>query len=241
MSSGLYSALTGAVARTQNLEMAVNNLANVGNIGFKGSRVSFESVYQENVQNTHGKGKNFIRAGGRYIDFSQGNIEKTGRSLDLAIKGDGFFKVAGEDGFLYTRKGDLKIDNQGSLVVSASGLQVVGEGGPIFLPHSDVHIGKQGVISADGLQVGQLSLYDIEDKGAMIQRESGMWELAEGAVDALSDTSELFQGSLEHSNANALRLTTEIIDINRSYAAYIQTMKTFSDLGKKARSIGEVG
>lgn len=233
--------MTGAVARTQNLEMAVNNLANVGNIGFKGSRVSFESVYQENVQNTHGKGKNFIRAGGRYIDFSQGNIEKTGRSLDLAIKGDGFFKVAGEDGFLYTRKGDLKIDNQGSLVVSASGLQVVGEGGPIFLPHSDVHIGKQGVISADGLQVGQLSLYDIEDKGAMIQRESGMWELAEGAVDALSDTSELFQGSLEHSNANALRLTTEIIDINRSYAAYIQTMKTFSDLGKKARSIGEVG
>ncbi len=241
MSSGLYSALTGAVARTQNLEMAVNNLANVGNIGFKGSRVSFESIYQENVQNTHGKGKNFTRAGARYIDFSQGNIEKTGRSLDLAIKGDGFFKVAGEDGFLYTRKGDLKIDNQGSLVVSASGLQVVGEGGPIFLPHSEVHIGKQGEVSADGLQVGQLSLYDIEDKAAMIQRENGMWELAEGAVDVLSDTSELFQGALEHSNVNALRLTTEIIDINRSYAAYIQTMKTFSDLGEKARSIGEVG
>lgn len=241
MSSGIYSALTGAVARMQDLEVAVNNLANVGNIGFKKSRLSFASVYDERIQNTYGFGKNFLRTADRYVDFSQGSIEQTGRSLDLAVKGDGFFKVAGKDGFLYTRQGDFTVNNQGNLVTSTGGLQVVGEDGPVFIPHADVTISRQGVITADGEEVGRLRVYDIEDRNALIQREDSMWQAGPENGDVLSEESEVLQGSLEHANVSALRLTTSIIDIKRSYAAYMKTMEIYSDLGQKARSLGDVG
>ncbi len=241
MSSGIYSALTGAVAKMQNLDLAVNNLANVGNVGFKGSRVSFESIYDERIQNTHGLGKNFARTAGRFVDFSQGDIERSGRPLDMAIKGDGFFKVASEDGFFYTRKGDFRIDENGSLVTGTEGLQVVGEEGPVFVPHSDIHIDKRGNITADGEPVGRLTIYDIEDRDALRQQENGLWGAAQDNADRPSEDSEVIQGSLEQANVSALRLTTEIIEINRSYAAYMQTMKIYSELAEKARSIGEIG
>jgi len=241
MSSGIYSALSGGLARMQDLDVAVNNLANAGNIGFKASRLSFESLFNENLQNNRGKGMNFCRTSGAYIDFSQGDIKQTNRNLDLAIQGRGFFKVAGEDGFLYTRQGNFKLDEQGNLLTAEGNRQVVGADGPVNLPGKDVQVDGQGRITADGAQVGQLSIYTATDPGDLTQKPDGLWELREGGQEALAGDAQLVQGGLEQSNVNPLLLTTEIIETKRAYAAYLKTMKAFSEMTEKAGQIGRIG
>lgn len=225
----------------QKLDVAVNNLANAGNVGFKASRLSFETMFDQNVQNYRAEGMNFCRTAQSYVDFSQGDIEQTGRSLDLAIQGDGFFKLAGDDGFLYTRQGNFKLDSRGNLVTSDGRYQVVGDNGPVNLPGRDVQVDNRGRISADGADKGRITLYSVSDKRALIQRGDGLLTLLPEAEEAADAGGELIQGALEQSNVNPLLLTTEIIETKRAYAAYVKTMKAFSEMGEKAEQIGRIG
>lgn len=241
MTSGLYSALSGAVAKMQQLEVTLHNLANVSNVGYKAGRVSFESLVNNYMQNTRNQGINFTRTAVCYNDFSQGDIEKTDQSLDLAIQGQGFFKVATDDGFFYTRQGNFRLDDDGNLVTYEKGLQVVGEEGPLNFPHNDVLIDHEGVVTADGIQIGRLTVYEIPGNQDLIRKGDGLWELKPGVAVKPSDNASVLQGSLERSNANPLFLTTEIIETNRAYAAYLKTMKIFSEIGEKTNEIGKIG
>jgi flagellar basal body rod protein FlgG len=239
MSSGVYSALSGSVAKMQELEIAVNNLANVGNTGFKASRVSFQSLLSDFVQNNEAGGTNFTTTSGRFVDFSQGDVQKTGRSLDVAINGPGFFKVAGENGFQYTRQGNFKLDQQGNLVTSVGELQVLSAEGPVSLPHRNVEINHLGQVLADGVQIGQLNLYTAESLNDFEEKGNGLWELREGATE-MAASGEIVQGCLEQSNVNAMLLTTKVIEIKRAYAAFLKSMKVYSEMGEKSRQIGQI-
>jgi flagellar basal body rod protein FlgG len=241
MSSGIYSALSGGIARMKELDVAVNNLANAGNIGFKASRLSFATMFDENLQNRQGEGMNFCRTASCFVDYTQGSIKETQRSLDLAIQGEGFFKVAGEDGFLYTRQGNFKLDSEGNLVTSDGRRQVVGANGPVNLQESDVRIDGRGRITADGAEVGRITLYTAEDQRMFSQKADGLWELSPEAEELPAEGGELVQGSLEQSNVNPVLLTTEIIATKRAYAAYLKAMKAFSDIGEKAQQLGRIG
>jgi len=241
MSSGIYSALSGGLARMQKLDVAVNNLANAGNIGFKASRLSFESMFDENRQNYMGEGKNFCRTAERFIDFTQGDIEQTHRSLDVAIQGPGFFKVAGDDGFLYTRQGNFELDAQGNLVTADGRHQVVGANGPVNLPHSNVNIDARGRISADGTEVGRISVYSVPDPKALSEQGNGLWALSPDAAAAPAGDAELVQGGIERANVDPVLLTTDIIETKRAYAAYLKVMQAYSDMGEKAESLGRIG
>ncbi len=241
MSSGVYSALSGALAKMRQIEISMNNLANVDNVGFKGDRISFESMFKEKLQNGDAKGINFTRTSVCYTDFSQGDVVRTGQPLDLAIKGRGFFKVVGDDGFLYTRQGNFKLDPQGNLVTSDTGLQVVGEEGPLNFPFGDVSIDQDGTVAADGGQIAKLTVYEVTDDQSMTRKGNGLWEAKKGEEDQPSPDSTLLQGSLEHSNVNPVLLTTDIIEIKRAYAAFMNTMKAFGEISEKAREIGRIG
>lgn len=241
MSSGVYSLLSGALGRIRQLEVTVNNLANAGNIGFKGDRVAFESVFDGYLQNEEGKGINFSRASACRPDFSQGSLEKTDQPLDVAIQGKGFFKVAGENGFLYTRQGNFKLDEEGNLVTSETGLQVVGEDGPLNFPHSDVSIDKGGSVTALGAEIGRLTVYEIPEEENLLRKGEGLWELKDGSEAVPSTGSELLQGNLEKSNVNVVLLTTEIIETKRAYETYMNTMKMYGKISEKSSQIGDIG
>lgn len=240
MGSGIYSALSGGLAFMQRMEVAVNNLANSGSFGFKASRLSFETLVDAETQNRRSQGINFCRTSAQFIDFSQAEIMQTQRSLDLAIKGDAFFKVAGKDGFFYTRQGNFRLDNQGNLVTN-TGMQVVGESGPVNLPDRDVRIDPRGRVTAGGGQVAQIDVYRIPEKKALIQRPNGMFELIEGGTEEPAAEARIIQGGLEQANVNSLRLAAELTQVQRAYAAYMKTMKVYGELGEKAVQIGRIG
>lgn len=127
----IYVAMTGAahIDRAQTLHS--NNLANVGTTGFRADFAQARSVQ------LYGEGYNsrvYALAEQPGSDFKQGAFVQTGRDLDTAIAGAGFFAVKGPDGKeAYSRSGDFFVDPVGALRDGA-GRQVLGDGGPISLP-----------------------------------------------------------------------------------------------------------
>jgi flagellar hook protein FlgE len=119
-------ALTGLNAATQDLAVVSNNLANSATVGFKGSRAEFGDIYaatQTGVSSTAvGNGVSVTTVAQQ---FSQGNVETTGNSLDLAINGNGFFTVSNAGALSYTRDGEFQLNNAGQVVTATGGaLQV---------------------------------------------------------------------------------------------------------------------
>lgn len=136
MDKGVYIALSGGIAKGHELELIANNLANANTVGFKKDSGTFneyltdlrrndsvESLPREIISSSSLNGrpsgdKSFVEMDGVYTDFRQGNIEKTGRNLDIALEGKGFFEVLTPSGVQYTRQGNFNISPQGILVTT---------------------------------------------------------------------------------------------------------------------------
>ena len=240
MSSGMYSTLSGAMAASRNLQIISNNLANINNSGFKKQETHFESLFRDNLQTSRlGQGINFSRISHTSTDFSQGGTKRTEGSLDVAIEGDGFFKVAGEDGFSYTRKGNFQLREDGSLV-TPSGEQVVGEEGPINLPSSRVTIDRDGTIRGEDGPVGQLSVYEVPDASALQRQGNNLWDYAGEVGDQVATGRKVRQGYLEESNVEPMQAMTDLIQTKRLFQAYQKNLQAYGDMSEKANEIGRI-
>jgi flagellar hook protein FlgE len=153
-SSSLYSGISGLKASQITLNVIGDNLANLNTSGFKSSRVSFATELTSTIRpalaptgGIGGINPLQIGSGTRVSsidrDFSQGNLAPTGRPLDLAISGDGFFILT--DGFQdqFTRVGSFNVDRDNDLVDSGTGLKVKGvSGNSINIPVNSTLAGK---------------------------------------------------------------------------------------------------
>jgi flagellar hook protein FlgE len=112
-------ALTGLNAANEDLSVTSNNLANAATVGFKGSRTEFSDLFSSSQQ---GVGASAVGNGVAVSEvaqqFSQGNIETTGNSLDLAVSGNGFFIVSDAGALNYTRDGEFQLNSDGEIVNS---------------------------------------------------------------------------------------------------------------------------
>src|SRR4051812_38286903 len=158
MNPALRTAASGMTAQQTRTEVIANNLANVNTTGFKRSRAQFQDLLYQTVQGTTVLGApdanttSAIQVGrGTHLSgvlrmHSQGTLETTNRPLDVAIEGEGFFKVQLANGNnAYTRDGSFQISDQGVLTTSG-GYQVV-PGIRVPAEASDVSISRTGVVS----------------------------------------------------------------------------------------------
>jgi flagellar basal-body rod protein FlgF/flagellar basal-body rod protein FlgG len=249
MVSGKYSALAGAISREQAIANLSNNLANVNTTGFKKSNISFEAVLSGAMQDNAAKGINYDRIGKNYTDFSPGPLRSTGDPLDLAIEGEGFFKVLGPDGVLYTRRGDLEINQEG-LLTTSNGLPVLGDGNsPITIPDTDVSkivVRDDGTIHTIGprdskSEVGQLAIVEIADKLKLTPASDTTFSLEVGALEIPSEFSRVVQGKLEQSNVNMTEGMAQMIDYHRTYETYQKVLKSYSTISEQQEELGTLG
>jgi flagellar basal-body rod protein FlgF len=249
MVSGKYSALAGAISREQAIANVSNNLANISTSGYKRSMVSFESILQGEKQANDARGINYNRVRQNFTDFSPGAIRQTEDPLDLAINGDGFFKVQGQDGVLYTRRGDLAVEPTGRLT-TGNGLAVLDTGNAeITIPDMDtsrVAIGEDGTIYLlDPLggrtEVARMALVDIEDK-TLLKRESDTTFSLENPDQEIPVTgATVVQGSLELSNVNMSSEMAKMIDNYRLFETYHKVLKSYSTIGEQQKELGTLG
>ena len=123
--------------------VVTHNLANSGTTGFKADLYQAQSSYLNAADVTGTAGRN-----GSALDYSAGAIAQTGRDLDVAITGDGWFQVVANDGTLaLSRRGDLRVGTDG-ILKDATGKTIMGNAGPVSLPpYSSLSIGTDGTIS----------------------------------------------------------------------------------------------
>ena len=116
--SSLYTGVSGMTAQGEALQVIGDNIANANTIGFKASRAEFQDIIAKNLKgilggNQIGRG---TKIGAVNPILTQGNTDATERATDLAISGDGYFKVKGSDGETFTRDGSFFFDREGYLV-----------------------------------------------------------------------------------------------------------------------------
>jgi flagellar basal-body rod protein FlgF len=240
MSSGYYAAVSGAVSRMQAMDVLTNNLSNVGTTGFKKSVVNFTSYLDEARQTGNAEGINYSFVKGVVPDMSDGTAIETGNPLNMAIMGDGFFKVEGEDGFFYTRQGNFRLDTNGTLI-TPTGHKVIGEGGPIVLNSNDVTIGQDGQISTAEGAVNKINLYEFENMSQLSRVKDGVFKAVDGAQEKIVANPGILQGRLEASNVNVLQEMAQMVAGVRYFESYEKVMKSYSELAAKANQIGLLG
>lgn len=248
MVSGKYSALSGAIAHEQSMANIAANLANVNTAGYKKNSVSFESLLEGAQQTAEAKGINYSRIKGNFSDFTPGPMTQTGNPLDMAINGDGFFKLQGPEGTLYTRRGDFSLDETGNLQTS-NGLPVLNEANaPINIPDtitSQISVNSLGEISVmardGGLSViGRVGVVTINDTSKLKREADTTFSLQEGGQATAMVEPMLTIGSLETSNVNMTEQMTLMISSLRTFETYHKVLKSYSDLGQKQDELGSL-
>lgn len=249
MVSGKYSALAGAISREQAIANISENLANVSTTGYKRSTMSFESLLRGEQQKTHAKGINYSRVGKNTTDFASGPLKETGNPLDIAIHGDGFLKVEGENGVAYTRRGDLLIGSD-DILRTRSGLKVLDEANAeIVVPDSStskVSINNAGMITlvdADGGRsiVGRLAIVNVDDPSKLKREEDTTFSLEPGAQEILIEEPYIVAGSLESSNVNMIEEMTRMIGSYRTFETLHKVLNSYSEISEKQSELGSLG
>lgn len=223
MLTGLYSAATGLNASERLHEVVAENLAHVADPGYRANVVSFRSMdgrasNSAAAPSARGSG---VLAEELTTDFTVGPMVHTGRTLDVAIMGDGFFVVQGPKGPLYTRNGVFFLDAAGTLV-NSTGMPVQGRGGPIILPPDvsteEISIGRDGSVTARGSQVGQLQTAVFADDKSLVRAGTTLFSAPAG-VSSEDTTVAVLQGSREQSNVSAVHELVRMIVGTRHYEA----------------------
>ncbi len=256
MINSLWISKTGMEAQQMQLDVISNNLANVSTNGFKKSHAVFEDLMYQNLrqvgsntseQSTLPTGLQIglgVRTVATSRNFSQGNLQQSSNTLDVAIQGNGFFQLTMPDGSIgYSRDGAFQVDNQGRLVTS-SGFPV-SNGLTVPSNATSVTIGNDGVVSASipgnvtPQPIGTITLASfinpagLEPKGQNIYAESVASGQPSAGTPGANGMGALMQGYVETSNVNVVQELVTMIQTQRAYEMNSKAIQTSDQMLQK--------
>jgi flagellar basal body rod protein FlgG len=217
MSGIQYVALSGLRARVDELDRLAADIANVGTAGYKGQREARAAAERAGFD---GALKTAIDAtsGGTRLDMTAGAIARTGRDLDVAVEGPGFFVISTAAGPRYTRNGHFSLNGERQLVAEDGSL-VEGEGGqPITLGDGDVRIDQDGSVWAGAAQAGRLAVVEFADPRALAQDSSSRLR-SNGQTATPATGTAVRAGALEESNVSVADRLAELTTVSRGFEA----------------------
>lgn len=234
MSGSQYIALSGLRARVDELDRIATDIANIGTSGYKGERqshvaaerASFDASLQTAIDTT---------LGGTRLDTRDGAVAPTGRPLDLAIDGPGFFVVETTQGDRYTRNGHFTLDAARRLVTEDGSL-VKGTDGPITLSATDgeINVDADGSVWTGVTKAGQIAVVEFADPGRMTREQGTL--LGAGGQTAVAVAAPVVQpGALEQSNVSVADRLAAMTSVSRGFEALQKAMSLLmNDIDGKA-------
>jgi len=237
----LDTAATGMAAMDLKVQVIAGNIANMSTTGYKSQRAEFQDLIYEHVQRIGAQASdqgNILPVGielgsgvktvGTPRLMTQGTLTQTGNTLDVAIQGDGFFKVLMPDGtFSYTRDGSFQMDSQGRIVTAEGNLVQP----TITIPPNStgLTINQQGQVSVtlpgttSSSILGQFTITTFLNDAGLQANGDNLFVATpasgtpQDGVAATNGAGTLLQGSLEQSNVEAVTEITNLIQAQRAY------------------------
>jgi len=250
MMRSLWTAASGMTAQQFNIDTISHNLSNVNTTGFKKNRAEFEDLLYQNrriagtpatevtviptgIQVGHG-----VRVASTQKMFTQGPLQQTGVASDLAIQGEGFFRMLLIDGsFGYTRDGSFKIDSDGQIVTS-NGYRLMPE---VVLPadfvQESLNVTQDGRItvnvgSDEAVDVGQIELYRFVNPAGLQAVGENIFKVTNGSGEAIGGRpafdgmGKLAHKFLEQSNVSVVSEMVNMIVAQRAYELNSKAIQT---------------
>lgn len=220
MIKGLYTSASAMIPRIKKQEAAANNIANASTPGFKKERIFTKELSKAELKIAPRRNEwEQPMVDKSYTSFAPGVFDKTGNPLNMAIDGDGFFTLELPDGTkALTRNGAFSVNNQGQLEIPGGAL-VMGESGAIEVGSGVVEVSGTGIVSSNGLAVGQITPVTVNDLQALDKIGNSMYVVPEGEELIPSTKSTVQQGYLEASNVDIVREMIEMIISFRNFEA----------------------
>jgi flagellar basal body rod protein FlgG len=238
MSTGIWSAASGAVGKTNALDVAAENIANASTPGYRAETAVFRQTLAQAVDKTRGtESMRYAITRTNVPYFNAGQIVDSGKPLDAAITDpNGFFVVSTPQGERYTRAGSFRLTHEGNLVL-ADGSPVLGENRrPLQVDptQTDVHIDREGQLISQGAPVGKLLLVKFPNT-AGLQKEGHVLlkALPQAGAPGVYEGG-LADGSIEQSNANAVQGMTTLVTLSREFEMITKVIEAFSQCDRKA-------
>jgi flagellar basal-body rod protein FlgG len=256
----LFTSASGMLAQQTNLDVIANNLANVNTTGFKRTAAHFQDLLYQSLRtpgSLSGNGGQLpsgsqvglgVSGGTTGAIFNQGTIQSTGQETDLAIKGDGFFKVLLPDGSTaFTRDGAFTLDSTGKLVTQ-EGYAVQPE---IVIPadKSQITISADGTVSVtragqtNSEQIGEIQLTRFTNPGGLLriggnlyQQTAASGEPQEGKAGQ-GGNGMLLQKSIESANVEVVEEMIRMITVQRAYETNSRAVQSADEMLQGANNL----
>lgn len=230
MSAQISSAVSGL---SRELDIIANNLANISTVGYKRTCNTFSKMLsaQASQQGNETAEAELESA----YDFSQGNFIQSGRTLDFALCGKGFFVIETAQGPLYTRNGSFDMNKNGQFVDS-QGRTVAGDKGVITIPEgvtvSEINVGSDGTISAKGVPIGKLKIAEFKDESQLTAAGLNCYSAPADVKPVEAENIIVKQGYLEGSNVQMVEELVDMIMVSRLYEANMKFLSVGSENSK---------
>jgi flagellar basal-body rod protein FlgG len=210
-----YFTTLGSLEEQKRLDTISNNIANANSPGYKKDSIHFSDVLGEVS----------------YTSMSQGPIHQTGNDLDIALSGDGFLSVQTDQGTLYTRAGNLTLNNAKQLVTQ-DGWPVLGKNAPITIKNTaSLRISEDGQIFDGNDTVGSIDIVQFPPGVSLKKAENGYFEpQTAGAQPVQATNCVVRQGSLEGANFNLVEEMARMVQTMRNYESYQKTLQNGGSL-----------
>ncbi|MDP4153140.1 MAG: flagellar hook-basal body protein [Bacillota bacterium] len=250
MIQSLYSAAAGLTSTQQNIDTIANNISNTNTAGFKASRADFKDAIYTAMQNPDptGAGNNLQLGHGAILAATlltqnNGSYIQTGRSLDFAVMGDGFFAVRDENGAVkYTRDGTFKtsLENGENYIVNANGEHVLDQNGdPIHFQGdaNDLFADSKGNLSIDGNAIGKIGVFSFSNPESLKSMGSNCYEPSANSGNPEASDAKIQQGFYEGSNVDESTEITRLMQAQRAYSLIGKAITTADEMEGMANNL----
>lgn len=233
--SQIFASLGALRQENRISNLIANNLSNLQTPGFKKDLPIFSAVLS--------------RALGPYqrpsFDqtktlFHQGSIQETGNPLDLAVEGEGFFKILTPQGIRYTRAGNFSL-NKDMVLTNAEGFPVMGRRGEITLSGGTISVEKDGTVKVNGEEREKIALVTFQDLDLLRKEGHTLFGLKIPQDEIEVENRQIHQGALEASNVNPIEEMINLTDALRSFESCVKIVQSQDELDSKAvNDLGKV-